>query len=203
MYFASATRWQFYFDGNKRTARIMMTGALIQSGFEPVNIPYARQEELNVALDELFRTDHGTRLIEFLTTCTMPDEKQTRAGPWAPGADASERVSRSLHPTTRATRSVHRPTTGPKAAAPAPLRPNRAATTRSMSTGANSSTTLAAVGAQPFDVLQRQIAHGTNGRSHTSLVGSPTYPLQSAATHASRPTWGTLFASESGSSEEP
>lgn len=73
VYFASATRSQFYFDGNKRTARIMMTGALMKSGFEPVNIPYARQEEFNVALDELFRTDDGTTLIEFLTTCTMPD----------------------------------------------------------------------------------------------------------------------------------
>jgi hypothetical protein len=74
VYFASATRSQFYFDGNKRTARIMMTGALIQSGFEPVSIPYARQEEFNAALDELFRTDDGTALIEFLTTCTMLDE---------------------------------------------------------------------------------------------------------------------------------
>lgn len=74
VYFASATRSQFYFDGNKRTARIMMTGALIASGFEPVNIPYARQEEFNVALDELFRTNDGTRLIDFLTTCTMTDQ---------------------------------------------------------------------------------------------------------------------------------
>ena len=73
LYFASATRSQFYFDGNKRTARIMMTGSLIQSGFEPVNIPFARQEEFNVALDELFRTDDGTRLVSFLATCTMLD----------------------------------------------------------------------------------------------------------------------------------
>ena len=73
VYFASATRSQFYFDGNKRTARIMMTGSLIRSGFEPVSIPYARQEEFNFALDELFRADDGTRLIDFLTTCTMPD----------------------------------------------------------------------------------------------------------------------------------
>jgi Fic family protein len=73
VYFASATRSQFYFDGNKRTARIMMTGALIQSGFEPISIPYARQEEFNVALDELFRTNDATTLIEFLATCTLPD----------------------------------------------------------------------------------------------------------------------------------
>ena len=75
VYFASATRSQFYFDGNKRTARIMMTGALIKWGFEPLNIPYARQEEFNVALDEMFRTDEGTRLISFLTTCTIVDPR--------------------------------------------------------------------------------------------------------------------------------
>ncbi len=74
VYFASATRSQFYFDGNKRTARIMMTGALMQAGYEPLNIPYARQEEFNVALDELFRTNDGTTMIEFLTTCTMLDK---------------------------------------------------------------------------------------------------------------------------------
>ncbi|MBP1325044.1 hypothetical protein JOF28_000276 [Leucobacter exalbidus] len=68
-YFCSATRSQFYFDGNKRTARIMMTGALLQAGFEAINIPYARSEEFNVALDRLFQTDDATELMEFLTTC--------------------------------------------------------------------------------------------------------------------------------------
>jgi hypothetical protein len=70
-YFASATRSQYYFDGNKRTARIMMTGTLIQSGYEPINTPYARQEEFNSALDILFTEDDGTQLIDFLTTCTL------------------------------------------------------------------------------------------------------------------------------------
>ncbi|WP_220700664.1 hypothetical protein [Mycetocola tolaasinivorans] len=69
VYFASATRSQFYFDGNKRTARIMMTGALLHAGYEPVSVPYARSEEFNVALDTLFTTDSATELIEFLTTC--------------------------------------------------------------------------------------------------------------------------------------
>jgi len=48
---------------------------LVQSGFEPINIPYARQEEFNVALDELFRSDDGTRLTSFLTTCTTVDRQ--------------------------------------------------------------------------------------------------------------------------------
>ncbi|WP_211250778.1 hypothetical protein [Mycetocola saprophilus] len=69
VYCASATRSQFYFDGNKRTARIMMTGALIQAGFEAVSIPFIRREEYNFALDTLFTTDDATELIEYLTTC--------------------------------------------------------------------------------------------------------------------------------------
>lgn len=72
-YFASATRSQFYFDGNKRTARIMMAGELMSNGFEAVSVPYARAVEFNRALDLLFKTDEATELIEFLTTCTPPN----------------------------------------------------------------------------------------------------------------------------------
>lgn len=68
-YFCSATRSQFYFDGNKRTARIMMVGELMQHGYESVSVPYARQLEFNEALDVLFRTDDATELMVFLTTC--------------------------------------------------------------------------------------------------------------------------------------
>lgn len=37
-YFAAATRSQFYFDGNKRTARLMMSGVLMAAGYESVNL---------------------------------------------------------------------------------------------------------------------------------------------------------------------
>lgn len=75
VYFASATRSQFYFDGNKRTARIMMTGALLMAGYETVNIPYSRSEEFNAALDRMFKTDDATELIDFLSTCTSVDSE--------------------------------------------------------------------------------------------------------------------------------
>lgn len=68
-YFAAATRSQFYFDGNKRTARLMMTGELMTAGFEAVNIPFSRQYEFNVALDRLFETDDATRLMAFVADC--------------------------------------------------------------------------------------------------------------------------------------
>lgn len=69
VYFASATRQQFYFDGNKRTARLMMSGELMKHGFDVVSVPYARKFEFNQSLDHLFTTDDATPLMSFLISC--------------------------------------------------------------------------------------------------------------------------------------
>lgn len=69
VYFASATRQQFYFDGNKRTARLMMSGELMANGFDAISVPFARKFELNGALDELFTSDDATSFISFLISC--------------------------------------------------------------------------------------------------------------------------------------
>lgn len=71
IYFASATRRQFYFDGNKRTARLMMTGELMSGGYDIIAIPASRRLEFNSALDMLFSEDDGTVLLRFLATCTL------------------------------------------------------------------------------------------------------------------------------------
>jgi hypothetical protein len=72
IYFASATRRQFYFDGNKRTARLMMAGELMSSGYDLVSVPYSRRLEFNNALDVLFDHDDATELLRFLSTCILP-----------------------------------------------------------------------------------------------------------------------------------
>lgn len=71
IYFASVTRRQFYFDGNKRTARLMMTGELMRCGYEIVSVPFARKLEFNEALDVLFSRDDATDLLRFLSTCGL------------------------------------------------------------------------------------------------------------------------------------
>ena len=73
IYFASATRRQFYFDGNKWTARLMMTGELMSHGYDIVSVPYSRRLEYNNALDVLFEHDDATGLLRFLGTCTIRD----------------------------------------------------------------------------------------------------------------------------------
>jgi Fic family protein len=72
IYFASATRRQFYFDGNKRTARLMMAGELMSNAYDLVSVPYSRKLEFNNALDVLFDQDDATELLRFLSTCTLP-----------------------------------------------------------------------------------------------------------------------------------
>lgn len=72
IYFASATRRQFYFDGNKRTARLMMVGELMSGDYDLVSVPYSRRLEFNNALDILFDRDDATELLRFLSTCTLP-----------------------------------------------------------------------------------------------------------------------------------
>lgn len=68
-YFCSATRSQFYFDGNKRTARLVASGLLMSNGYAALNTPNARRLEFNLALDELFRSDDATTLMDFLYDC--------------------------------------------------------------------------------------------------------------------------------------
>ncbi|MTH70222.1 hypothetical protein GJ743_17790 [Agromyces bracchium] len=69
VYAASAIRHQLYFDGNKRTAKLMASGELMSHGFDAVSIPYSRLYEQNLALDELFMTDDATALMRLMADC--------------------------------------------------------------------------------------------------------------------------------------
>lgn len=73
IYFVAATRRQFYFDGNKRTARLMMTGELMSHGYDIVSVPYSRSLEYNNALDILFKNNDASEFLRFLGTCAIPD----------------------------------------------------------------------------------------------------------------------------------
>lgn len=69
LYAASATRHQFYFDGNKRTAKLMASGVLMSAGFDAISVPYNRLYEQNVSLDRLFSTDDATSYMNLLADC--------------------------------------------------------------------------------------------------------------------------------------
>ena len=60
---------QFYFDGNKRTARFMMNGILMSHGFEAISVPAGRAEEFNDKLAEFYTGHNASEMMAFLIDC--------------------------------------------------------------------------------------------------------------------------------------
>lgn len=65
-YFCAATRRQFYIDGNKRTAKLMMTGHLLRHGYDAISISARRQLEFNQLLAPMFDDGDATRMMQFI-----------------------------------------------------------------------------------------------------------------------------------------
>lgn len=72
-YFCAAARRQFYFDGNKRTARLMMNGHLMAHGYDAISVSAVRRIEFNEHLITLFDTGDATALMQFTIDCRMKD----------------------------------------------------------------------------------------------------------------------------------
>lgn len=68
-YFLFAARHQFYFDGNKRTARALMNGELMRHGIPAVLIPGAARLEFNTKMVNFYADGAATEMFEFLASC--------------------------------------------------------------------------------------------------------------------------------------
>ena len=60
---------QFFFDGNKRTARLLMNGQLLQAGYDAITIPARRKEEFNRTMIGFYDSRDGTAMFAFLADC--------------------------------------------------------------------------------------------------------------------------------------
>jgi Fic family protein len=74
-YFLFGALQQFYFDGNKRTARYLMNGHLMSRGVDAISVPARRAREFNTLMVDFYRLRSGTRMVAFLTDC-HPDADQ-------------------------------------------------------------------------------------------------------------------------------
>lgn len=72
-YFCAAARRQFYFDGNKRTARLMMNGHLMVHSYDAISVSAVRRIEFNEHLITMFDTGDATALMQFTIDCRMKD----------------------------------------------------------------------------------------------------------------------------------
>ena len=69
---------QFFFDGNKRTARLLMNGQLLQAGHDAITIPARRKEEFNRTMIGFYDSRDGTAMFGFLAGCTTDPNLEYR-----------------------------------------------------------------------------------------------------------------------------
>lgn len=67
--FLQMARYQFFFDGNKRTGRLMMNGVLLSHGLPVINLPAKRQLEFNQFMVKFYPTNDETDMQVFMLSC--------------------------------------------------------------------------------------------------------------------------------------
>jgi Fic family protein len=65
-YFLFGAKSQFFFDGNKRTSRLMMNGILLDNGYPILNIKAKDKLEFNKVMIEFYDNDDINKAIEYL-----------------------------------------------------------------------------------------------------------------------------------------
>jgi len=60
---------QFFFDGNKRTSRMMMNGVLMSNGIDAISIPAARAQEFNEKMVDFYVNRDASAMMEFMIDC--------------------------------------------------------------------------------------------------------------------------------------
>ena len=62
-------RNQFFFDGNKRTGRLMMNGVLLAHGLPVINLPAKRQLEFNELMLDFYISNNEDKMQRFMLSC--------------------------------------------------------------------------------------------------------------------------------------
>ncbi|MHB8189953.1 MAG: Fic family protein [Ferrimicrobium sp.] len=60
---------QFFFDGNKRTSRLMMNGVLMSNGIDAISVPAAMAQSFNEKMVRFYLTKDATGMMRFLVDC--------------------------------------------------------------------------------------------------------------------------------------
>jgi len=69
---------QFFFDGNKRTSRLMASAYLLSQGLDVISIPATRQQEFNQVMMAFYETKDATHAMLFFASCSLDLDIQTQ-----------------------------------------------------------------------------------------------------------------------------
>ena len=62
---------QFFWDGNKRTGRLLMNGELLSNGHDAITVPAKRREEFNRKMVEFYDSKDASEMMRFLASCSL------------------------------------------------------------------------------------------------------------------------------------
>lgn len=83
---------QFFFDGNKRTARFMMNGIFMSHGIDAISVPAARAQEFNEKMARFYLSKEATEMMVFLAECHPDADKILVQRPSGNNKDSKYRV---------------------------------------------------------------------------------------------------------------
>jgi hypothetical protein len=74
LFFLFGSLNQFFWDGNKRTARLIMNGMLMSSGYDIINIPAKKRLEFNETMIRFYDGRDAAEMVAFLVGCSLDPE---------------------------------------------------------------------------------------------------------------------------------
>ena len=72
--FLFVARNQLFWDGNKRTGRLLMNGLLLSGGHDVITVPAKKRQEFNTKMLRFYDTADSSDMIEFLVPCSLDRE---------------------------------------------------------------------------------------------------------------------------------
>ena len=70
-FFLFVARTRCFWNGNKRTGRLLMNGLLLQSGQDILSIPAAKRQEFNEKMIHFYESAEVTEMMAFLSHCQI------------------------------------------------------------------------------------------------------------------------------------
>jgi len=77
--FLQIARIQFFYNGNKRTGRLMMNGILITNGLPVINLPAKKQLKFNQLTLDFYPSNNETPIQAFMLSCLNPKHLEIMA----------------------------------------------------------------------------------------------------------------------------
>jgi Fic family protein len=71
VFFLFGSLQQFFWDGNKRTSRLMMNGMLLSQGYDVINIPATKKLEFNQKMIRFYDGLDAAEMVDFLVHCSL------------------------------------------------------------------------------------------------------------------------------------